>query len=240
MTSSLQVPRRARRAHRSRLRRAAAVALAVGLVGGWLTWFVLTPAELPISQRTAEVTGVAGTPVYVGVVTLGGGRTLHVSEVDVPVEGAIEAVPVTCRGGSVGVTTDPTGYCTEVEDDAEGRLAAGDSIMLRLDADGPTEATIGRIEVTFREGLQWGSHEAGIAGATVTFAEQPAPAPLLSAPEDEEPTGRPGDDGQSPRRDSSTAARSAASVISSASIALVRWNHESASRSRPACSRVSA
>ncbi|UMG92819.1 hypothetical protein [Nocardioides sp. TF02-7] len=157
--------------------------LAVLVAGGWTAWYVLTPEDLPVTARTAEATGVVGTPVYVGMLTLDADRTLHVSEVEVAVDGDVVAEPVLCRGGSVGVTTAPEGYCTHVTDGATGELDAGDSVMLRITATEPAEATVGRLELTFREGIRWGTREAGIAAVNVVIVERDTPPPL---PPDEE------------------------------------------------------
>ena len=60
-----------------------------------------------------------------------------------------------------------------------------------------------RIEISFREGIQWGTKEAGLAGATLTFADHDPGAVVEESLEPEEDTGdRPGDDdGEEPKDD---------------------------------------
>jgi hypothetical protein len=179
MPSSLEVPRRPRRAGRSRLWRVAAVVAAVVLVAGWIVWYVLTPDDLPVQGRRAEAAGVAGTPVYVGVFTMpDGDRTIHVSAVDVPVaqgDGSSVAVePVVCRGGSIGVTTVPEDFCEEVVDGADRELGSGDSVALRLVAETPGTVSVDRISISFRDGIRWGTQDVGIAGVTASFADEGA------------------------------------------------------------------
>lgn len=181
MSSSLEVPRRRRQANGSRVWRITAVVAAVVLVAGWLAWFLLTPEDLPVNGRTADAAGVAGTPLYVGVFTMpDGDRTIDVSEISVPVEGddaaSVVVEPLVCRGGSIGVTTVAEDFCDDVEEGVEGELGSGDSIVLRLAAEEPATATVGRIELSFRDGIRWGTKEAGIAGIVVSFAERPADA----------------------------------------------------------------
>jgi hypothetical protein len=199
MPSSLEVPRRPRRAGRSRLWRVVAVVAAVVLVAGWIVWYVLTPDDLPVQGRRAEAAGVAGTPVYVGVFTMpDGDRTIHVSAVDVPVaqgDGLSVAVePVVCRGGSIGVTTVPEDFCEEVVDGADGELGSGDSVALRLVAETPGTVSVDRISISFRDGIRWGTQDVGIAGVTASFADAPAPAPEVSEEE-------PADEGAGERPD---------------------------------------
>ena len=43
--------------------------------------------------------------------------------------------------------------------------------MLAVSASEATEVEIGRIEISFRDGIRWGTKEAGLDGATLTFAD---------------------------------------------------------------------
>jgi len=263
-SSSLQVPRRSQPAKRARTWRFIAAAGVVILAVGWLIWFLRTPDDLPTSNRTAEGNGVVGQDVYVGMFAVGSrfDRTLVISEVkvDVKADGDVDVEPKICRGGTISVTTDATRFCSELEDPEGAEFSDGDSIVLVVSASAPDEVSIGRIEIFFREGIRWGNKEAGLKGATLTFADH-TPGTVDENDDGDNTTERPSTTatrtrraersrrrgalppdrcGQSPTRSSNAAARSAASVISSASIAFVRWNQLSASRSRPTCSSVSA
>lgn len=200
---SLEVPRRPRPAERSRWWRVSAIVGVLALVVGWVLWYVRTPDELAITFRTATVSGVVAAPVYVGMFAAGDdfGRTLHVSEVVVSAsDDDIAVTPLLCRGGTVGVTTDPAQFCDELIDPEGAELGGGDSILLEVSADAPTEVTIDRIEISFREGLRWGTEEAGLGSVTVTFADRPAP-PVDGETESQfEPTERPDRDGDKDRK----------------------------------------
>ncbi len=149
------------------------VALVVAgvLLLGWLLWFVRTPDDLPTEGRTATAAGVVGTPIYVGMFSPDPDfdRTLHLSKVTADHEPDLEITPLLCRAGTLGVTTEPEQFCSELLAIDGATLTAGDSIVLRVEAGQPVSATVGRIVVDFRDGMSWGAKPAGIDGAKVRF-----------------------------------------------------------------------
>ena len=113
------------------------------------------------------------------------------------------------------MTSEPELFCTELVDTEGATMTAGDEIVLEVTGDQPGVVDIERIRVAYRDRVQWATQFAG--------------SPAVRRP-----------DPQSLMRFSSASARSAASVSCSPSMASVRWNHASASASRPAASSVSA
>ena len=199
-SSSLEVPRRQQPAKRSKIWRIAAVVGALALIAGWVAWFVLTPDDLPVTSDTVTERGVVDKTLYVGMFAVGDGfdRSIRISEVaaDVESEGDVEVTPQICREGTISVTTDPSGSCAELVDTDDAEFRPGDSIIVAVTATEPTTVSIGRLDVSFREGLHWGTKEAGLASATLTFADQ-EPAPPVqdeAGTETDSPTERPGED----------------------------------------------
>ena len=151
-----------------RLRRQ--VRLAVGSVVAVLllaltVWYVNNPSPLPTSQATVNASTVAGRPVYLGVFAAGKEfeRSLRLSGVKVHTTAntGVEVVPYLCRGGSLAVTTDPAAFCTELINPEGQPFEPGDSIVLEVSSDETAIAVIDRVRLGFREGLQWGTREAG-------------------------------------------------------------------------------
>ncbi len=143
--------------------------LTVGVVGALLValsvWYVNNPRALPVSETTVRATAVAGRPVYVGMFTAPGDfdRSLELSGVKVHTTAntEVEVVPLLCRDGSVAVTTDPAPFCAELVNPEGQTFGAGDSIVLEVTAGDTAIAAIDRVRLGFREGVQWGTHEAG-------------------------------------------------------------------------------
>lgn len=177
----------------------------VALVVTWILWYVRTPDGLPTTPRAADGAAVVGQELSVGMFAVGDDfdRTLAVSGVSVDVESDadVEVTPKICRGGTVSVTTDAERFCPELEDVEGADFSDGDSIVLVVSASEPTDVEIGRIEISFREGLQWGTKEAGLEGATLSFADHD-PGTVEESPETDESSGdRPGDDEDDEQRD---------------------------------------
>lgn len=156
---------------RRRWRRSVVLAAVLVVLAGLVTWYVNHPRALPTTDRTINAATVTGRPVYVGVFVPPADfdRTLEVSGVKVHVTAntRLTVVPHLCRGGSVAVTTDPGPFCPELVDPEGERFGAGDSIVLEVSADEAAIAVVDRVRLGFREGLQWGTEEAG-APAIVT------------------------------------------------------------------------
>ena len=202
-SSSLEVPRRRVRAQRSKLWGVVAVVGIVILAVGWVIWFLRTPDGLPVSSRTLDGTGVVGQDVYVGMFAVGDDfdRTLRISDIDVPVDadGEVKVEPKVCRGGTISVTTDAARFCDELDDPDGADFSEGDSIVLVVSAPEPIEVTIGRIEISFRDGVRWGTKEAGLDGASLTFADHTPGTVDDDAESDDTTTQRPDQDDQSDR-----------------------------------------
>lgn len=162
-SGSLQVERRPRWG-RAVWAGVAAVVLAVTI------WYANSPAELPTSDRTVSASTPVDQPVYVGVFAPDAdfSRTLDLSGVKVHTTSntAVTVVPLLCRGGAVGVTTEPDSFCEELVDPQGEKFTEADSIVLEINSPEPAIAVVDRVRLGYRDGLQWGTHEAG-AGAVV-------------------------------------------------------------------------
>jgi hypothetical protein len=148
----------------------------VVVVVGWLVWFLRSPGALPTSDRTVDAAGVVGTPLYVGVFTAPGDfdRTLHVSGVKVHTDSSADmsVTPLLCHGGSLnGVTTAPEPFCDELVDPEGEDLTDGDSVVLKIEAEQPVDASIDRIEIGFRQDIRSATEPAGVAGVDVTLEQ---------------------------------------------------------------------
>lgn len=128
-------------------------------------WYATHPA--PLTTGEAHVTAVTsvGQPVYVGVWTLAAdsGRRLDVAGVKVTTEATtpVEVEPLLCRGGSVGVTSDPSAFCTSVTAPAGETMEPGDSVVLRIVGADAGAAFTERVRVSYREGLRAATQPAG-------------------------------------------------------------------------------
>lgn len=134
------------------------------------------PAELPLSERVVTASTPVGRPVYLGVFQANADfdRTIDISGVKVF---AVSTVPVTitphlCRGGALGVTSDPDPFCAELVTTEGASMTAGDQVMLEVTADAPGVVTIERVQVAYRDRLQWATQPAG-SPALVTILDSP-------------------------------------------------------------------
>lgn len=128
-------------------------------------WYINTPAPLPIAPKTIQASTPVERPIYVGVFapTAAFDRELALSGIKVHTTSNtdVEVVPLLCRGGTVGVTTDPGQFCQELINPEGESFGPGDDIVLEITSESPAVAVIDRVRVGFREGLQWGTAEAG-------------------------------------------------------------------------------
>lgn len=161
----------------SRFWRAAVAAAGVLLLVGWFFWYATTPEELPTTSKTVSAPGVAGTPLYVGVFTPPEGfdRTLRISGVKVhaTTSADITVTPLLCRRGTVGVTTGPEQFCSDLVNPEGERLVAGDSIVLRFETDQPVIAVVDQVKIAYREDVRWDTQPAGNEQVIVTFSARP-------------------------------------------------------------------
>ena len=143
--------------------------------GAWLVGLVVLaaavgyvtthPDELPTLQEPVAASTPVGQPVFVGVFHANADfdRTLEISGIKVFAESTmpVEITPRLCRGGSLGVTSEPEVFCTELVDTEGATMTAGDEVVLEVTADEPGVVGIDRIEVAYRDGLQWATQLAG-------------------------------------------------------------------------------
>ena len=145
-------------------------ALVAAAVLAVTVWYVNSPESLPTSDEMISASTPVDQPVYIGVFSPESdfGRTLHLSGVKVHTTSntAVTVVPLLCRGGAVGVTSDPDAFCDELVNPEGQTFGAGDDIVLEVTSSVAAIAVIDRVRLGYREGLQWGTHEAG-AGAVV-------------------------------------------------------------------------
>jgi hypothetical protein len=136
-----------------------AVAVAVGLGA----WFVTRPAPLPLPDEPVEVSVPLGEAVYVGVYNPAADddRTLHVSKVTIGVDGEVTVAALVCRDGALAVTSEPETFCASLAEAKGATLEPGDELVLEILEDEPGEATIRPVELSYREGLQWGTQPVG-------------------------------------------------------------------------------
>lgn len=143
------------------------VPVAVSLVAV-TAWWMTHPAALPAGGSPYTATATAGQPVYIGVLGPGydGQRGLHISEVRIRLVDEDQEAKVAvwvCLGSSIGQSTDPQRFCEKVIE-AEGatlRLGGGDQLMVSVEADAAATVELDPVELSYRDGLQWGTHEAG-------------------------------------------------------------------------------
>lgn len=149
---------------RGRVRLAILIVFAL-LLAALAVWYVNSPSALPTSNATVNASTVAGQPVYLGVfaATNDFERTLQLSGVKVRTTAntKVDVVPYLCRDGSLAVTTDPDAFCGELVNPEGETFAPGDSIVLEVSSDATAIAVIDRVQLGFREGIQWGTLEAG-------------------------------------------------------------------------------
>ena len=140
------------------------------VVVAFVVWFTTSPADLPVSEAEVTASTPVNTPVYLGVFAPAADfdRELHLSGVKVHTTANTEltVTPLLCVGGTVGVTTEPERFCPELVDPEGRTLREGDSVVLEVTGALAAIAVIDRVRLGFRDGLQWGTLEAG-SGAIV-------------------------------------------------------------------------
>ncbi|ANH40130.1 hypothetical protein I601_3726 [Nocardioides dokdonensis FR1436] len=150
---------------RGRLLTRAALALLVASTALLAWWFVTNPPPLPSAEGHVTASTTAGRPVYVGVWTTPAdfARTLDLAGVHLRADATVDVTlePLLCRGGSIGVTTDPAPFCRELVDPAGATLRAGDSLIIKAEASEPGAVYVDLPTVAFREGPRWGHSRAG-------------------------------------------------------------------------------
>lgn len=144
------------------------------LVVALVAWYVRNPAPLTVRGSGGEVSVPAGTDAYIGVATVGDGRSLLIRGVEVTGTGrGAELELLLCRDGRISITSSAESFCDLLLPVAEKALTLGsaDQLVLRVSSDEPGTVRPQAVEVDFREGLQWGSQELH-PGVEVTFLER--------------------------------------------------------------------
>ena len=155
---------------RSRGSRLALVAVVAAALVALAAWFVTHPAAPGTSGADLHASVPTGEAVYLGVYTpdAGSGRTLHLSRVDVRHTGDATVETLVCRSCALGVTTAPATFCRGLVPARGTALAPGDQLVLRVASSSEGPVRVSRPRLTYRDGVQWGSHDAGHRAA-VTF-----------------------------------------------------------------------
>jgi len=131
-----------------------------------VVWWMRNPADLRTLDSTVTVSAKPGRPVYVGVLgpdSPGGERSVHLRSVGFAMKHGADVEVLICHGGSIGTTTDPELFCDSLgkADGETLELGSGDQLVVRVTADETGTIELGRLEVAFRDGLQWAAQEVG-------------------------------------------------------------------------------
>ena len=137
------------------------VAVLLGVVG----WVSTHPDSLPTSSSRVRASTPVGEPVFIGVfaATAGFDRSLHISGVRVFATSTNEVTitPHVCSGGSINVTTTPDAFCSTFGPTEGATFDPGDAIVLEVVGDAPGVVAVDRVRIAYRDGLQWGTQDAG-------------------------------------------------------------------------------
>ena len=149
---------------RSRRGRVLLWIVAIVVVVGFGAWFVTHPAPLPAPAEPVQVRSPLGEALYVGIYNPASDdeRTLHISQVSIDVDGEVAVVrPLVCRDGAVSETTEPETFCSSLDEPEGATVEPGDGLVLEILEDQEGEATIQPVEISYRDGLQWGTQPVG-------------------------------------------------------------------------------
>lgn len=158
------------RVGRTRMPWVIATATLVGLAAaGW--YWVVHPADLPTDPRERTAQTPVGSTIYVGLARTD--RTIAVTGVRMAVEAnvAVQVRLLRCVGGEIAVTTDPSVFCSRLEDPSGHDLSPDDSLVAEVTGDSPGAAYLRTPVVSFTDGLQRGSSRLG-SPAVVTLLER--------------------------------------------------------------------
>lgn len=133
---------------------------------GVFIWWALNPKELPHQDGQIEISVKAGQTAYVGLIgrdNAGEEREIDVREVEFNTSGGeLDIEAMICRNGAIGSTTNPDQFCSEVVE-AEGALVLGgnDQLIAAITGSEPGTITVEDAEISYRDGLQFGSSSTG-------------------------------------------------------------------------------
>ena len=146
----------------------AAAALLLAAVAAWVGTH---PQPLETSGTTVRASTPVGQPVFLGVFATPADfdRTLHLSGVRVFATATVTVTitPHVCHGGSLNVTAAPETFCADLGPTEGATLRAGDEIVLEVTGEEAGAVEIDRVRVAYRDGVQWGTHDAGARSQVV-------------------------------------------------------------------------
>lgn len=142
----------------------------VGLIAlaGIGAWWMTHPDGFAARGSLSEQTPVAR-PLFVAVLgpSSDSGRTLELRDVGVSYSGpdGTDVTVLICRGGSIGTTTDASQFCPQLVE-AKGETfhygeMVTEQLVLRVHAPLPGTVTVDGVDLTFRDGLQFGTVRVG-------------------------------------------------------------------------------
>jgi len=142
--------------------------LAVVALSAVGAWWMTHPSGFAVRGMVTEQTP-SGSPMFIGVLgpSSDSARSLDISDTHVPVDGpeGTEAAVLICRGGSIGTTADATAFCAELIE-AKGQTfhfgkATPEQLVLRVTSPSAGTVDIAGVDITFREGVQFGTLRVG-------------------------------------------------------------------------------
>lgn len=130
--------------------------VALALVGWWMTH----PQDIPTDTDGATTTTKVDRPVFVGLTSEEAQRSFTIRSVALGegAEGAtVEAL--VCRGGRITVTASAEPFCEDLVAAEGARVElAEDQLLVSVTAAEAQRVSLDDLEISYREGLQWGSH----------------------------------------------------------------------------------
>jgi len=142
----------------------------VGLIAlaGIGAWWMTHPGGFAPRGRLSEQTPV-DTPLFVAVLgpSNDSARTVELRDVSAAYSGpgGTDVTVLICRGGSIGTTTDAAPFCPQLVEAKGEEFHYGERVaeqlVLRVQAPVPGTVTVDGVDLTFREGLQFGTVRVG-------------------------------------------------------------------------------
>jgi hypothetical protein len=128
-----------------------------------LGWWMTHPSALPTGNGASAVARVDQAMAF----GMRGeeGRTIHVRSVKVTWKGkppGAEWTAYVCRDGAIGTSTDPEKWCRKLVKAEGATLDFGtDQLVISIAASRPQRLQVDDVLVSYREGIQWGTHPIG-------------------------------------------------------------------------------
>jgi hypothetical protein len=137
--------------------------VAIAVAVGFGAWFVTHPPPLPLPEDPVEVSIPIGEADYVGIYNPAADddRTLHISQVAIAVDGEARVAALVCKDGKLSETTAPATFCTSLVEAEGATLEPGDGLVLEIVGNEPAGVTIEPPELSYRDGLRWGTQPVG-------------------------------------------------------------------------------